>query len=113
VEDRWLPGETITFGRAAIGETRPNPRGAIHVMKQADDRPKAKKTGIYIVKEDSGTETHLRIKEGDFLPEGATWRDEGAEREPSLRERERAAILERSKGAAPENRAKTAPKDAT
>lgn len=110
MDDRWLPGQTKTFGRAAIGHDRPNPLfRSDHVMDNAPQSKKAEKTGVYVVKEGTGTETHMRFKEGDILPDGATFRDAGSEREPSLREQERARIAgatdERALSAAPENRA--------
>jgi hypothetical protein len=129
--DPWLPGQTKTFGRAAIGHDRPNPllRSDL-VMDNAPDANKADKTGVYKVVDDSGTETHQYFKEGDFLPANAEWRgerDEDAVKSPRQAERERIAGMteeraaaeteaepapqpeERARGAAPQNRAKSAP----
>jgi hypothetical protein len=109
--DRWLPGQTRTFGRAAIGHTRPDPLGGEHVMAHADDRPKAEKTGVYTVTNEFGTVTHQRFKEGAILPDGAEFRDAGTPITSPLQE-EQARIAaeteERSKGKAPENRARGA-----
>ena len=81
-------------------------------MDNTDTRKKAEKTGIYIVKDGYSPESHMRFKEGDFLPDGAEWRDEGEEIEGSPRKAAREQLAketeERAKGAAPENRAKGA-----
>lgn len=109
--DRWRPGQSYTFGRAAIGEERPDPLGGIHIMDNADDRPKAKKTGVYVVTNAEGTVSHQRFKEGAIIPDGAEFRDGGKPIESPLQD-EQAKIAEetekRSKGKAPENRAKGA-----
>jgi hypothetical protein len=109
--DRWLPGQTRQFGRAAIGHDRPNPllRSDL-VMDHAADAQKAEKDGVYVVNVD-GIESHMRFKKGAVLPVGATFRDEGEEIVSPLQEQqERIAedTAKRAKGAAPENRAKSA-----
>jgi hypothetical protein len=79
-------------------------------MDNAADAKKADKTGVYKVTID-GTETHMRFKEGAFLPDGAEFRDEGDPIVSPLQERQAEiakATEERAKGAAPENRAKPA-----
>jgi hypothetical protein len=114
--DRWLPGQTRRFGRAAIGDDRPNPLlRSDHVMSDAADAKKADKAGVYKVTID-GVETHMRFKEGAILPEGAEYRDEGDPIESPLQqsqeklkqaadERAKTAEDQRAKGPAPENRA--------
>ena len=105
-----MPGQRRTFGRASIGHERPDPLGGEHFMVDADDRTKADKTGVYIVTNAEGTVSHMRFKEGAFLPDGAEFRDEGAPIESPIQE-EQAKIAEetkgRKKGPAPENRAMT------
>ena len=83
--DPWRPGQTRQFGRAAIGEDRPNPllRGDL-VMDNAADANKADKTGVYVVTDDTGIETHAYYKEGAILPANATWRGERDEPEPYM-----------------------------
>jgi hypothetical protein len=78
-------------------------------MAHADDRKRADKTGVYVVTNEFGTVSHQRFKEGAILPDGAAFRDEGTAIESPLQE-EQARIADetakRSKGKAPENRAK-------
>jgi hypothetical protein len=122
--DRWRPGRTKQFGRAAIGDARPNPllRSDL-VMDNAADAKKADKTGVYVVTDDTGIETHAFYKEGAILPANATYRGERDEvTSPRQAERERIAgntvqeqaetvedvAEERAKGPAPENRARAA-----
>jgi hypothetical protein len=81
-------------------------------MDHDDGAKKADKTGVYIVTDDTGIVTHAYFKEGEVLPENATWRgerDEDAVESPRQAERERIAgkTEERAMKAAPENRTKT------
>lgn len=64
---------------------------------EGDEPAKVEQTGIYVLEDG----TPVRLKEGDVLPEGATFRDAG-DVQPQAGE-------ERAKAAAPENRAKTSP----
>lgn len=104
------PRGTLTVGAAAIGERRPNPLfGRQHEMDRAEHT--AEKDGIYELADG----TPVRIKAGEPLPLGATFRGERADLPESPRRRERRLIAEaagaeeRARGAAPENRARTAP----
>ena len=115
---RRPPDHLLVLGRAAIDPNRPDPMhlltGGIPMAREPET---AKKTGIYLTVDG----TPLRIKEGDVVPAGATYRDAGEEIGKSPRQLERERIAEaaeadaatdatvttqRAKGAAPENRSK-------
>lgn len=88
----------VQFGRAAIGETRPNPLlGRKHIMEN-DEIQKADQTGVYTLADG----THVRLKKGDPIPLGATFRDAGLGRPMSARSKEKAAIVAAGQAAQPD-----------
>ena len=115
----------LTFGVAAIGEDRPNPLfGRQHIMENQAPNT-AERDGVYVLADG----TPVRVKAGEPIPLGAKLRGGIPDREETPRQRERRLIAEaagdaapeptaapdageRARPAAPENRAKTAPKEA-
>ncbi len=94
------PDRVMQFGRAAIGEARPNPLfGKVHIMDGTELKT-ADKTGVYTLVDG----TPVRIKKGDPIPDGAEFRDAKEDRPMSPRAAERARIAKAAKATRTETR---------